>query len=47
MLLVKNEMVVHGMIGKLIETGRYYGMEMNAEKLLQLESQCNHSQYRL
>ena len=32
MLLAKEETVLQGMIDKLIETGRYYGMEMNVEK---------------
>ena len=31
-LMAKEEMVLQGMIDKLIETGRYYGMEMNVEK---------------
>ena len=31
-LLAKEEMVVHDMIDKLIEIGRYYGMEINVEK---------------
>ena len=32
-LLAKEEVVLlQGMIDKLIETGRYYGMEMNVEK---------------
>ena len=31
-LMVKEETVLQGMIDKLIETGRYYGMEMNVEK---------------
>ena len=32
MLMSKEETVLQGMIDKLIETGRYYGMEMNVEK---------------
>ena len=32
MLMAKEETVLQGMIDKLIETGRYYGMEMNVEK---------------
>ena len=32
MLTAKEETVLQGMIDKLIETGRYYGMEMNVEK---------------
>ena len=32
MLLAKEETVLQGMIDKLIETGRYYGMEINVEK---------------
>jgi len=28
-LMAREEMVLHGMIDKLIEIGRYYGMEMN------------------
>jgi hypothetical protein len=28
-LMVKEETVLQGMIDKLIETGRYYGMEIN------------------
>ena len=28
-LMAKEETVLQGMIDKLIETGRYYGMEMN------------------
>ena len=31
-LIAKEEKVIQGMIDKLIETGRYYGMEMNVEK---------------
>ena len=31
-LMAKEETVLQGMIDKLIETGRYYGMEMNLEK---------------
>ena len=31
-LVAKEETVLQGMIDKLIETGRYYGMEMNVEK---------------
>jgi len=31
-LMAKEETVVQGMIDKLIETGRYYGMEINVEK---------------
>jgi len=31
-LMAKEEMVLQGMIGKLIEIGRCYGMEMNVEK---------------
>ena len=31
-LMAKEEMVLQSMIDKLIETGRYYGMEMNVEK---------------
>ena len=31
-LMAKEEMVLQNMIDKLIETGRYYGMEMNVEK---------------
>ena len=30
--MAKKETVPQGMIDKLIETGRYYGMEMNVEK---------------
>ena len=30
-LMAKEETVLQGMIDKLIETGRYYGMEMNME----------------
>ena len=32
MLKAKEETVLQGMIDKLIETGRYYGIEMNVEK---------------
>ena len=32
MLMVKEETVLQGIIDKLIETGRYYGIEMNVEK---------------
>ena len=32
MLMAKEETVLQGVIGKLIETGRYYGMEINVEK---------------
>ena len=31
-LMAKEETVLQSMIDKLIETGRYYGMEMNVEK---------------
>ena len=31
-LMAKEETVLQGMIDKLIETGRYYGMEMNVER---------------
>ena len=31
-LMAKEETVLRGMIDKLIETGRYYDMEMNVEK---------------
>jgi hypothetical protein len=31
-LMAKEETVLQGMIDKLIETGRYCGMEMNVEK---------------
>jgi len=31
-LMAKEETVLQGMIDKLIQTGRYYGMEMNVEK---------------
>ena len=30
--MAKEETVLQGIIDKLIETGRYYGMEMNVEK---------------
>ena len=32
-LMAKEETVLQNMIDKLIETGRYYGMEMNVEKM--------------
>ena len=32
LLMVKEEKVLQGIIDELIETGRYYGMEMNVEK---------------
>ena len=32
MLMAKEETVLQGMVDKLIETGRYYGMETNVEK---------------
>jgi hypothetical protein len=31
-LLTKEETVLQGMIDRLIEIGRHYGMEMNVEK---------------
>jgi len=31
-LIAKEDTLLQGMIDKLIETGRYYGMEMNVEK---------------
>ena len=31
-LMAKEETVLQGMIDKLFETGRYYGMEINVEK---------------
>ena len=30
--MAKEEMILQGMIDKLIEIGRYYGVEMNVEK---------------
>jgi hypothetical protein len=32
-VVAKEEMSLQDMIGKLIETGRCYGMEMNVEKM--------------
>ena len=32
-LMSKEGTVLQGMIDKLIETGRYYGMEINVEKI--------------
>ena len=32
-LMAKEETVLQGMIDELIETGRYYGMEINVEKI--------------
>jgi len=34
LLLPKEEMVLHGMIYRLTAVGRYYGMEINVEKLM-------------
>jgi hypothetical protein len=34
-LLAKEETILQSMIGKLIEVGRGYGMEINVEKLRQ------------
>jgi hypothetical protein len=31
-LMAKEETMLQGMLDKLIETGRYYGMEINVEK---------------
>ena len=31
-LMAKEETVLQGMLEKLIETGRYYGMEINVKK---------------
>jgi hypothetical protein len=41
MLLAKEEKVLQDMIDKLIETGRYNGMEMNMErtKVMRISSQ--------
>jgi hypothetical protein len=40
-LMAKEEMVLQVMIDKLIETGRYYGMEMNVvkTKVMRISSQ--------
>jgi hypothetical protein len=35
-LLAKKEKVLQDMIDKLIETGRFYGMEMNVGKPIEL-----------
>lgn len=35
LVVVTNETVVHGMIYRIIETVRYYGIGMNVEKLRQ------------
>ena len=43
-LMAKEETVLQGMIDKLIETGRYYGMEMNVEKTKVMEFQDNNPQ---
>ena len=38
-LMAKEETVLQGMIDKLTETGRYYGMEMNVEKTKAISKQ--------
>jgi hypothetical protein len=38
-LMAKEETVLQGMIDKLIETGRYYDMEMNVEKKMRISRQ--------
>jgi hypothetical protein len=43
-LLSKKETVLQGMINRLTEIGRRFGMEMNVKKLRQRESQGNHTQ---
>ena len=42
--MVKEETVLQGMIGKLIEIGSCYGMEMNVEKQNKWEFQDSHPQ---
>ena len=42
--MAKEERVLQGMIYKLTEIGRRYGMEMNVEKQKQWEFQDNHQQ---
>jgi hypothetical protein len=43
-LLSKEETVLQDMIDKLIEIGKWYGMEMNVDKREVREFQDNHSQ---
>ena len=38
-LMAKEETVLQGMIDKLIETGGYYGMEMNVTKVMRTSRQ--------
>jgi len=40
-LLVKEELVLQGIINTITEIGRYYGIEMNMEKLRQKETKIN------
>jgi len=46
-LLSKDEVVLQGMIERLIEVGRCCGMEIIWKKLRCRESQGNHLQYKL
>ena len=43
-LMAKEETVLQGMIDKLTEIGRCYGMEMNVEKTKVMRIQDNHPQ---
>ena len=44
-LLAKEETMLQGMFGSLIEIGSFYGKEMNMEKAKLSESQGNHPEY--
>jgi hypothetical protein len=46
-LLPKEETVLLGMIARLLEIGRCYGIEMNVEKTEVMRIQGKHPQYRL
>jgi hypothetical protein len=45
-LLAKEETVLQGMIERLLETGRCYGMEMKAEQTKVMRILRHHLQYR-
>jgi ABC-type cobalamin/Fe3+-siderophores transport system ATPase subunit len=46
-LLTKEEMVLQGMIDRVIEIGRYYGIEMNVEKTKAMRMSRQPSQTQL
>jgi hypothetical protein len=46
-ILAKGEMVLQGMIGRLTEIGRCYGMQMNVGKTKVMRISKKQSHYRL